>query len=260
MATINIAVTLYEGQNYTVRFPAPPDGAYNASVNRYTWNLADGLTADVFSDYLPRNYSGWVSGTSETVVTRTDNAAEGDEFFQYVYDLSWQTGDYATRGGDTYIWTFTLKDARNATGTAAANTLTGTPGDDRLNGAGGNDTLTGGSGNDLLTGGAGADRFVFRETALADADRISDFVHGTDRIALDDAVFTRLAPTATGGLRAANFRSGTAAQDANDYVVYDPATGKLFYDPDGNGAQAAKLIATLVGSPDNVSAGDFLVF
>lgn len=260
MATVNYAVTLYEGQTYTVVFPAAPDGSYNASVNRYTWNLADGLTADLFSDYLPTSYSGLVSGTSEKVVTKTDNATEGEEFFQYVYDLSWQTDPGATLGGQTYVWTFTLKDARNLTGDSSSNTFNGTPGGDRLDGGGGRDRLTGLAGNDVLTGGTGADKFVFKEMGVANADRITDFLHGTDHIVLDGAVFTALTATAAGGLKAANFRSGSSAQDSNDYIVYDPGTGRLFYDPDGSGAQAAKLIATLIGSPDSVSYSDFQIF
>ncbi|MCC2633749.1 MAG: hypothetical protein K0S48_1635 [Ramlibacter sp.] len=260
MATINYAVTLYEGQTYTVVFPAPPNGSYNATVNRYTWNLAEGLTAEPVFDYVPTSYSGWVAGTSEKVVTKTDNATEGDEFFQYVYDLSWQTDPGATLGGQTYVWTFTLKDAKNLTGDSSSNTFNGTPGGDKLDGGGGRDKLTGLAGNDVLTGGTGADKFVFKEWGVANADRITDFLHGTDKIVLDDAVFTQLTATAAGGLKAANFRSGSAAQDANDYIVYDPGTGRLWYDPDGSGAQAAKLIATLIGSPDGVSYSDFLIF
>jgi len=34
-------------------------------------------------------------------------------------------------------------------------------------------------------------------------------------------------------------------QDANDYVIYDRATGKLFYDDDGNGSDAPHLFAIL---------------
>lgn len=185
---------------------------------------------------------------------------EGDEFFQYVYDLSWQTDPGATPGGQTYVWTFTLNDAKNLVGTASANTMNGTPGGDDFDGRGGNDTLTGLGGNDTLTGGTGADKFVFKELGAANADRITDFQHGFDKIACDDALFTRLVPTATGGLKAGNFHSGSAAQDANDYVVYNPATGKLYYDADGSGAQSMKLVATLIGSPDSVSYSDFQVF
>ena len=82
-------------------------------------------------------------------------------------------------------------------------------------------------------------------TALGagNVDMIVDFTSGTDKIALDDAVFT-----AIGGLGALNanaFFAGTAAHDADDRIIYDSATGNLFYDADGNGAGAAVLFATL---------------
>ena len=56
---------------------------------------------------------------------------------------------------------------------------------------------------------------------------------GTDRIALDDAVFTGLG---LGALNANAFVIGTAAADADDRIVYDSATGALSFDADGTGA------------------------
>jgi serralysin len=59
-------------------------------------------------------------------------------------------------------------------------------------------------------------------------------------------------------LNANAFVSGAAAADANDRIIYNAATGQLFYDADGNGAGAAVLFATLDGKPP-VTAADFLV-
>jgi Ca2+-binding RTX toxin-like protein len=62
--------------------------------------------------------------------------------------------------------------------------IDGGAGIDTITGSAGNDLIIGGTGNDTLTGGAGAD--TFRYGAGAGADRINDFVIGTDRIDLRD--------------------------------------------------------------------------
>jgi serralysin len=73
---------------------------------------------------------------------------------------------------------------------------------------------------------------------------------------LDHNVFTALA---SGGLPAGAFVVGTAAADADDRILYDTATGALFYDSDGTGAAAAIQFATLSSKPLTLAAGDFLV-
>jgi serralysin len=117
--------------------------------------------------------------------------------------------------------------------------------------------LDGRLGADILHGNGGADAFAFT-TALGggNVDTITDFTSGTDRIALDDAVFTAIG--GLGGLNANAFFAGTAAHDADDRIIYDSATGNLFYDADGNGAGAAVLFANLQTHPV-IAASDFQV-
>ena len=146
-------------------------------------------------------------------------------------------------------------------GNAAANVLVGYAGNDVLNGAAGNDRLHGGLGNDTLYGGAGNDIFVFdmAPNSTTNRDTIADFANvagNNDTIWLENAIFTKLA--ATGTLNTAFFRAGAAALDANDYIVYNKATGALFYDVDGNGAGGAIQIATLTTKP-TLTASDFVV-
>ena len=114
---------------------------------------------------------------------------------------------------------------------------------DALIGFGGNDRLDGGGGLDLLVGGTGQDSFVFA-SALdgAAADIVADFSSADDTILLDDAVFTGLS---LGALNANAFVTGGAALDADDRILYDAGTGKLYFDADGNGAGAAMQFATL---------------
>ena len=60
--------------------------------------------------------------------------------------------------------------------------------DNAIIGNDGSNILRGTAGNDVLTGGGGIDNFDFREApGAANADAITDFVSGTDRIRLDDA-------------------------------------------------------------------------
>ena len=75
-------------------------------------------------------------------------------------------------------------------------------------------------------------------------------------IALDDAIFTQIG--GPGALNANAFVTGSAAADADDRIIYDSATGNLYYDADGSGAGAQVLFATLSGHPP-LTAGDFLV-
>jgi Ca2+-binding RTX toxin-like protein len=155
-------------------------------------------------------------------------------------------------------------------GDAGANILKGGAGHDFLSGMGGADTLIGGSGNDrlsgglgndTLTGGPGNDIFVFNtRPGPSNTDKITDFHNAAgdnDTIQLSHTVFASLG--AAGRLKADYFHAGTSAHDANDHVIYDSNTGKLYYDDDGSGAHAQVCFATLANRPANVSAADFVV-
>jgi Ca2+-binding RTX toxin-like protein len=147
--------------------------------------------------------------------------------------------------------------ANQITGNAGANLLMGLAGRDTLSGGGGNDTLAGGLGRDTLTGGAGADTFVLIPGA-ANADRITDFTAGLDRLQIGAADFG--AGLAPGTLDAAAFTAnrGGQARAADDRLIYETDTGRLFFDADGDGDAARILIATLQGSP-TLTAADFLL-
>jgi Ca2+-binding RTX toxin-like protein len=130
------------------------------------------------------------------------------------------------------------------TGNEYAQTIIGNAGANLLDGKGGNDTLY---------GLGGADTFAFTTTLGAgNVDTVADFVAGTDRIGLDDAIFTAIGAT----LNASAFVIGTAAGDADDRIVYNSATGALLYDADGSGAGAAIQFATLTPGL-TLTASDF---
>ncbi len=129
-------------------------------------------------------------------------------------------------------------------GNAANNLLIGFEGNDTLMGGAGNDILNGGTNKDVLTGGPGADAFRFSiMPARGDEDEITDFSVAEDSIQLENAVFTQL--FITGQLNPAYFVKSDVALDLDDYVIYNPGTGTLMYDADGNNTGAPVLIAVL---------------
>jgi Ca2+-binding RTX toxin-like protein len=143
-------------------------------------------------------------------------------------------------------------------GGSGGDTLRGNAGKDLLEGEAGSDTLFGGTGNDKLIGGANNDFFVFNTAlnATTNRDIVTDFVHGQDKFQLENAVFSHLG--AAGVLKASFFFVGTAAHDADDHIIYNHATGKVFYDSNGDAAGGSTLFAVLTIKPV-LTASDFQV-
>jgi Ca2+-binding RTX toxin-like protein len=129
---------------------------------------------------------------------------------------------------------------------------------DTLTGDSASNTFHGGKGKNVLDGKGGKDFFVF-DTRLGNkhVDTIESFKAKDDSIVLDHAIFTALA---TGSLSADAFlanKTGEAAS-AEDRIIYQKTTGKLFYDADGNGAGVHQLFARLTDHP-KLTALAFLV-
>lgn len=213
----------------------------------------DSLTGGAGNDTYVVNATG--DRISETTTTST-------EIDTVQSSLTWTLGANLERL--TLIGSATIDGAGNSlsnvlTGNAAGNLLNGGSGNDTLSGGVGNDRLYGGAGNDALNGGAGQDFFRFT-TALSktlNVDRIADFVSVDDRLDLDNAVFTALGPT--GALSSSAFRSGSAAADSNDRIIYNEPTGQLLYDADGNGSGASMLFATVTAGTDVTAADIFVI-
>jgi serralysin len=153
-------------------------------------------------------------------------------------------------------------------GNSANNILSGGSGNDTVIGSGGYDYLMGGAGNDRLygnvgsdklIGGAGSDHFYFNAAlnATTNRDTVIDYNVAQDSLHLENAIFTRLAVAAH--LNPAFFRAAAHALDHNDYIVYNRATGGLFYDPNGNGAGGEIQFALFSNKPV-LTASEFAVF
>ena len=145
--------------------------------------------------------------------------------------------------------------ASNPGATAALN-LTGNALGQQIFGNAGANVLSGGGGIDALYGLGGADAFLFASApGGGNFVFLADFSAAADTILLDHNAFAGLA---AGALNPNAFVIGTAAQDTTDRIIYDAATGNLFYDADGNAAGTAIQFATLTGAP-GITANDFLV-
>jgi Ca2+-binding RTX toxin-like protein len=164
-------------------------------------------------------------------------------------------GDDTVRSSVSYTL---AKNVENLVLTTGNTNGTGNGLDNALTGSSGNNTLDGLLGNDTLDGGSGLDRFLF-DTALnstTNVDDILNFSIADDTILLDRSIFTQAG--ANGTLAASAFRLGSFAQDPDDRIIYDPGSGNIFYDADGNGAGTALLFAHV--TPGLVlSAADFLI-
>jgi hypothetical protein len=169
-------------------------------------------------------------------------------------DRVYTAANYSLKAG-VGIETLSTTNAAGTTalklaGNSYANTVVGNAGDNFINGAAGADTLT---------GGAGKDTFMFN-TALGspNVDTITDFNVADDTIRLENGIFTAIAGTGT--LTAAQFvKNATGlAEDANDRIIYETDTGKLFYDANGSASGGRLHFATLEKNL-GLTAGDFFI-
>ena len=135
---------------------------------------------------------------------------------------------------------------------------TGNTFDNRIVGNGGNNVLNGGGGEDLLTGSGGSDVFEFTSSLVAgNISTITDF-SAADAIRLSSATFNTI--VGTGALSADQFvanASGTA-EDANDRIIFETDTGKLFFDSNGSAAGGATQFAK-VSSDLELTASSFSI-
>jgi Ca2+-binding RTX toxin-like protein len=147
------------------------------------------------------------------------------------------------------------------TGSALADQIDAGNGNDYIDGGAGDDPyLSGGAGNDTIVGGSGSDHFVFAAPldAATNVDDISDFAVAEDFIWLKAEFFANVG--ATGTLSAGALAYGSSATEADDRVLYDSSTGRLYYDADGSGSESSAVLFAVVTAGTDLWAGNFEVF
>lgn len=133
---------------------------------------------------------------------------------------------------------------------AVAKSVKGGDGDDvilssvrakTVKGEDGDDLIFAGPGNDKLFGGKGRDTFLFGSPEDG-IDRIRDFEAGKDKIGfIPSSEFSALGDA----VDSTEFVIGSAAASADHHIIYDDATGRLYWDEDGAGGTAQVEIARL---------------
>ena len=128
-------------------------------------------------------------------------------------------------------------------------TIIGNDGANTLIGTAFSDVFKGNNGNDILTGGTGADKFVFdsQPNSTSNKDTVTDFQSGSDKLQFSLDIFTSLG-VSPGNLASEQFWSTAnafTAHDADDRLIYNTASGVLYYDEDGLGGNPAIQVALL---------------
>jgi Ca2+-binding RTX toxin-like protein len=254
------AAYLNSDSGLTASLAMPSDNTGEAAGDTYTSieNLsgtrhADRLIGDAGANRLDGDdgddiLTGGAGGDSLNGGSGNDFASYADAQTAVTASLAAPVTNRGDAKADTYFSIEGLEGSRYAdilTGDGSANSLEGGDANDRLNGGDGNDVLVGGDGKDVLTGGAGADQFLFdvAPNAASNLDTIRDFNVADDTIVLDRSVFTAFG--AAGAIDAGAFSIGSKALDADDHIIYNQATGGLFYDSNGSAAGGSVQIAKL---------------
>jgi Ca2+-binding RTX toxin-like protein len=186
--------------------------------------------------------------------------SQSDTIYESVnggYDAIYTSVSYSIASTGNVEWLTT--DA--VYGTAPIN-LTGNGFNNVILGNDGNNFINGAFGTDIIYGFGGVDTFYFGDVAPYNPNFpggttfIVDFTAGTDKIGFNKDIYNLGA--GPGPLPASAFVNGTAAGDADDRLIYNPATGELYYDNDGTGSYPQVLFAILTNHAP-ISAADIQV-
>ncbi|MBE9264447.1 S8 family serine peptidase [Microcystis sp. LEGE 00066] len=224
--------------NFTLAGTATRSNDYNA----YGGNFVSPTTGNIV--FAPGQTAAKIE-----IVTTGDSVREANETIAFTL----ASGSGYTIGTPGAVTTMILNDdgVLNQQGTTGndvieagtTRNLSGRAGHDILIGSNASDMLVGGAGNDTITSGTGFDVIAY-SLASEGQDTITDFNVFQDTLQVSAAGFGG-GLIAGESIAAAQFVLGTVATTASHRFIFNKPTGQLFFDVDGNGSGAARLLATL---------------
>ncbi|OEU69479.1 MAG: hypothetical protein BA863_14290 [Desulfovibrio sp. S3730MH75] len=143
----------------------------------------------------------------------------------------------------------------NIIGSNYADTIYGNGDVNTIIAGGGNDDLKGVGGADVFIVGSGNNRFFYDSAVSSEGgDSITGFVSANDTFKFNSVGGFNIEST----FESVASYDGTSAGGAEACFVYVQDDDQLYYDPDGSGATAGILIATIQG--DEVVSSDIVVY
>ena len=136
------------------------------------------------------------------------------------------------------------------------NKYVGTDLGDKIVGSATNAHVYGGLGSDTFSGSSGVE-YIHFDTAIGngDADTLLLFNSMKDKVVLHHDIFEQIG---VGTLTSTAFVKGTTAADADDRIIYDSATGSLYYDADGSGS-AQQILFAHITPTSGFGAANFVI-
>jgi hypothetical protein len=258
-SSVNISDPNNDKLTVTIKIDDPSKGSFLASsLGPGTYNPETGV-------YTVTGTPAQVQEALRDLVFTQGSGLDGSRSSKEAVSFKIIVSDPVLIDAATMQADFRPNKADTINGKSGGDKLYGHGGKDTIDGKGGNDKLWGGSGNDKLTGGTGKDAFVFdsKANARTNKDAITDFSVRDDAIWLDNAFFSSLglkgSESRPAQLKSSFFVKGSKAKDKDDFIIYDRAKGKLFYDADGSGSKVKAVEIATLSKDLSLTYKDFFV-
>ncbi|MBG1261970.1 beta strand repeat-containing protein [Nostoc commune] len=201
-----------------------------------------------------------VLSVNYTDLATNDNIGKG---MTSIFNATTKIGSITVGGNPvTYKVSYKNIERLDILGTDYDDSIAGSNGNDTLRGGLGNDTLTGGKGNDSLYGEYGTDTFAFNSFNEG-VDTIYDFNFSNQFETTNELIQVSAGGfgggLSSGSLKANQFTIGTSATTNTQRLIYNSATGGLFFDQDGSKSGFTQVQFAQISGGVTLTENNFVV-